>query len=383
MKNVKIMHCADIHLGSEIQSLGHLGVKRRAEIKQTFFEILHKCEEEQVQYLFIAGDLYEQAQPEPELVYEVSAELGKLTRTKVLIAPGNHDYITEHSHYRQEGVYPEHVFIFQGEWEVKEFPEDHLRVYGAGFTSMYRDTPFLRDSVERDESWIRIGVLHGDLVNQKGESRYNPITKQQIKNSGLHYLALGHIHQKTLITTEGSTSYAYCGCHEGRGFDELGEKGVYMGTVGQDGCNLVFVPICSRKYEQIEVDVTGVTGDAQAAEVVMNTIRQSVTNVSEEQLYKVILKGILEDGVLLHPEEIRVRMKEFYYVKFQDRTTLQVDYSLAAKEKTLKGIFVRNMLDKINELELKGKKKEADSCRLGLDIGWKAFGSEVKYREDT
>ena len=63
------------------------------------------------------------------------------------------------------------------------------------------------------------------------EARYDPIRKEEIAASGLAYLALGHIHKRTEPLTFGGTVCAWPGCPEGRGFDELGEKGFYAGTL--------------------------------------------------------------------------------------------------------------------------------------------------------
>ena len=56
------------------------------------------------------------------------------------------------------------------------------------------------------------------------DSGYGPISPGDIAASRLDYLALGHIHQASGLQREGSTYWAYPGCPEGRGFDELREK---------------------------------------------------------------------------------------------------------------------------------------------------------------
>lgn len=384
MNKVKIIHCADIHLGSEISSLGHLGMRRRAEIKQSFFDILQLCRQEEVQYLLIAGDLFEHAAPDKELVQEVAAEFARLDHTRVMIAPGNHDYFSEDSHYLKKEWYPDNVFIYKSTWECMDFPEDHLSIWGAGFSSMYQTVPLLKEnaSIHSNDN-IQLGVLHGDLVTAAKESSYNPITRQQIQNSGLDYLALGHIHMRTAIQKAGNTCYSYCGCHEGRGFDELGDKGIYMGEVFQGDCDLEFVTLCKRKYIQLEVDLTGAKNDTNAAEMVSLAIYEAAGRTgAQENLYKVILQGTLEDGVMIHIDELKAKLQEFYYIKFSDWLEIRADYEMLAKEKTLKGMFVKRMLGEIGLLEAKGRKKEALAYRQGLQIGLKAFNGEVKYRED-
>jgi len=59
VKQVKILHCADVHLGAELTTLGRSAVSRRAEIKKTFMNIFKLCKTEEIQLLLIAGYLKE------------------------------------------------------------------------------------------------------------------------------------------------------------------------------------------------------------------------------------------------------------------------------------------------------------------------------------
>ena len=77
-------------------------------------------------------------------------------------------------------------------------------------------------------------------------SDYNSVTPGFIESSGMDYIALGHIHKHTEIRRLGKTFYAYPGCPEGMGFDELGEKGVYIGEISKGGNSLEFLPTARR-----------------------------------------------------------------------------------------------------------------------------------------
>ena len=81
----------------------------------------------------------------------------------------------------------------------------------------------------------------------------------------------------------GKTFYAYPGCAAGRGFDELGEKGVLCGTVSEDGAEMRFVPMANRRYEILTVDITG--RDAALA------MEEALGKDCEKNIYRVILTG--------------------------------------------------------------------------------------------
>ena len=59
MNTVKIIHCADIHIGSADTSLGLLAQKRRLETLMTFERIINTAKENAVQIIALAGDLFD------------------------------------------------------------------------------------------------------------------------------------------------------------------------------------------------------------------------------------------------------------------------------------------------------------------------------------
>ena len=89
------------------------------------------------------------------------------------------------------------------------------------------------------------------------DSRYRAMTLKDVEQSGADYLALGHVHAFGGVQQTGRTFWAYPGCPEGRGFDELGDKGFLTGTVEPGQVKLTFVPFARRRYQWLTADVTG------------------------------------------------------------------------------------------------------------------------------
>jgi hypothetical protein len=65
-----------------------------------------------------------------------------------------------------------------------------------------------------------------------------------------------------------------------------------------------------------------------------------------------------------------------YFVKIKDSTEYKIDYQALSRETSLKGVFVKNMLNKIKE------NPNDNNLKKALKLGLKAFGGEVKYSED-
>ena len=83
------------------------------------------------------------------------------------------------------------------------------------------------------------------------------MTLKDVEQSGADYLALGHVHAFGGVQQAGRTFWAYPGCPEGRGFDELGDKGFLTGTVEPGQVKLTFVPFARHRYQWLTADVTG------------------------------------------------------------------------------------------------------------------------------
>ena len=166
-------------------------------------------------------------------------------------------------------AWPDNVHIFSSVGiESVALPDLGCTIHGAAFTTPQADRSPLMGFTAPQDGQVHLMVLHGDV---EGKGRYGPIDPADIAASGLNYLALGHVHACSGLQKAGDTWWAYPGCPEGRGFDETGDKGVLVVTVGDDPGDLTarFVPLAGRRYEIVEADVTGADTAAQALEAVL------------------------------------------------------------------------------------------------------------------
>ena len=226
------LHAADFHLDSPFHALPP---EQAAERRQA-----DTARQAQVDLVFLAGDLFDGQRARPETVqalYQVLEEL----EAEVFLSPGNHDPYSPTSPYGKF-PWPDHVHIFTQAAPARvEVPQLGAVVYGSAFTSLYRMDSPLAGFHAQEEDLAAFGCFHGDLSS--AHSRYGPITHNEIAASGLHYLALGHSHSASGLKRAGKTYYAWPGCPEGRGFDETGDKGVYLGQLEGGRVSLDFVPL--------------------------------------------------------------------------------------------------------------------------------------------
>jgi DNA repair protein SbcD/Mre11 len=385
LKQVKIMHCADMHLGAELKTLGRRAVTRRVEMKRTFMNILKLCQVENIQLLLIAGDLFDNVHVQENMLEEVRDGFASLTDTIVAISPGNHDPLTEDSPYLLKDFWPENVIIFKSKLEKFDIESLGVHLWGAAFTGTYEIMPLLQSSTipnvnngDYQDEFINICIIHGDFVAPKQKSNYNPITETQLRNSRMDYVAMGHIHKQTEVLKAGDTYYAYSGCPEGRGFDELDEKGVYLGTISKGLCRLEFKRTCQRMNVELHVDIAEALNSKMATDIVRDKMIAKYGESFSENLYKVILEGMISNNASIDCDVIKNELSEIFFVKIKDHTTIEVDFDTIDTETTLRNIFIRKMLERIND----AKPDQKESLNTALKLGMKAFSGEVKYNED-
>lgn len=380
MEQIKVLHCADLHLGAELTSVGEKSGERQGELLRTFRRIADLCRREEVDLLLIAGDLFEGSNVGLETVASVKSYLEGMD-TRVFISPGNHDYMSLDSPYA-EANWPENVHIFRGAREKVAWPEKKVTVFGAGFESTFVSRSFLSEALELDSQHTNIGIFHGEVITEGGGSRYHPISLRDIEGSGLDYLALGHIHKRTEILRSGQTAYAYPGCPEGRGFDELGEKGVYLGTVAKGRVELRFHGLSTRMFLAEEVDVTGLRTESEVERRILEVLKERHGKNHEAHFYKLTVTGQVAEEAMLPWDQIQAYLRErLHYVKILDQTEMALDLESLAEEITLKGLFLRRMLQRMKEEEQRGNTAQAELVRRAMHFGLKAFEGQVKLHD--
>ena len=90
---IKAVQMSDVHLGFQYNRLPEKSAKiRRQELMQTFRKGLQFAQTQQVDFLLMPGDIFDNPKPERSLVQDVRDALADIAPIRVMIAAGNHDY---------------------------------------------------------------------------------------------------------------------------------------------------------------------------------------------------------------------------------------------------------------------------------------------------
>lgn len=318
MDSIKILHTGDLHLCSPMLNMGDRANSRKGELLETFSNIIKLAEEEGVNAVLIAGDLFENSKPDDETLDFVSREFEKIDHIKIFMVLGNHDYALKYD-------FPPNVHLFKN--YIEKISVKNVDVYGVSFDGEHCNRCIIEGFTVDNTENINLLLVHGDV---RSNSLYNPVTAEDIKYSKVNYMALGHIHSHNGFEKAGSTTYSYCGIPEGRAFDECGEKGVVIAEVGKGYANCRFVPVCGRKFICKTVDVSDAEDNLQIAEKIASTLEGT------ENAYRIKLTGV--KNTFVDTDFIKKYLeKDYYYIETEDDTEEYSDDGYS-----LKSLFVKN-----------------------------------------
>jgi DNA repair exonuclease SbcCD nuclease subunit len=258
----QFLHTADLHLDSPLRGLARrehasadaiLGASRKA-----FENLIRLAIEEEVDFMVIAGDVYDRDWKDFEtaLFFRKGMHTLKEAGIRVYLISGNHDAA---SVITRKLSLPDNVKHFSSkEPETVEPEEWPVAVHGMSFPN--RGVP--ENLVPRYPAPVpgrfNIGILHTSLAGAEVHDTYAPCSVNDLVAKGYDYWALGHIHQPAVVRE--NPWIVYPGNIQGRHIRECGERGCRIVTVGDDlevlGCD--WHRLDEIRWARVEVDVGGI-----------------------------------------------------------------------------------------------------------------------------
>ncbi len=307
---LKFIHTSDLHLGKKfnIKSFSlKERAKRRQELWDSFDEIIRRAKIEEVQYLFIAGDLTEGEYIDYKSLNKISAKFKSIHDTKVVIACGQSDPCNINNMYEYI-EWPNNVYIVKNTETVSilNFPENNLCIYSMSWDNHIKNEktqPIYDISVDKDK--INILLLHCHIISQDKL----PVNIDVIKNK-FDYCALGGRHNYEQIIK----NVVYCGNPEPLSFGEDGEHGIIMGTLEKNNAEYSLIPMAKRKFitRKIELNIS------YGFNKILDLIKFSGDTFSNIKDYvRADISGQVNTDISM--DEIENEAKQFfYYIEFED-----------------------------------------------------------------
>lgn len=330
---ISFIHAAGLRLdGASAALTPPKAASRRREQQELPSRMADYVNKNGIRLVLLAGDVFDSPTPPRKAVDRLAEALGRM-EAMVFIAPGSRDWYGPSSPWAED-IWPENVCLFTRKaMSAVEIPDWKVTVHGAAFTGPEQGESLLSGFSAPADGHIHLGLLHGEF--EPSGAGCNPIRREDLAASGLSYLALGHSCESGAASA-GKTLCVWPGCIEGRSFDETGEKGFAQGAISGSGkITMSFVPFAKRRYEVLEVDVTGRT-PREAVEAALPTS-------TRRDIYRILLTGETGEAGADVKGLAEALSSRFYALDIRDQTRIAEDLWAQAGEDSLRGLFLREL----------------------------------------
>ncbi|MDA3918210.1 MAG: DNA repair exonuclease [Deltaproteobacteria bacterium] len=359
----KFIHTADIHLDSPLKGLEvheYAPVEEiRGATRRALDNLIDLAIEEEVNFILIAGDLYDGDWKDYNTGLFFSARMGRLSEAgiKVFIVSGNHDAASQ---LTKTLPLPDNVTLFSSKKpQFRKLDDIGVIIHGKSYSYRAVTENLASQYPQYDSNYFNIGLLHTSLTGHEGHENYAPCTLDDLKSKGYDYWALGHVHKRELISKE--PWIVFPGNIQGRHIKETGAKGATLVTV--EGGRII-------KVEALELDVLRWAvcqvdlSECETSENVYDVVRQALEHELDQVdgktlVIRLVLTGTCSvHGKLLDQTTQWIEGFRSIAVQFGDMWLEQVKFQTTRKVK-LEDMFgedtpIAGLLKSVQQIELDG-----------------------------
>lgn len=234
---IRFIHAADIHLDSPLRGLeaypGAPTERLRIATRQAFDRVVDLCLEEQVDFLIVAGDLFDTDVKDFHAALAAAAQLRRLDQADipVYLIFGNHDSREETTrHVPWPGTVT--VFDHKAPHTVRH-PKLPVALHGMSYPKREVTDNLVPRYPAPVAGCLNIGLLHTNAGGNSQHAPYAPCSVEELVGKGYDYWALGHVHDHAVLHAE--PHVVYSGNTQGRHARETGPKGCLLVTVQENG----------------------------------------------------------------------------------------------------------------------------------------------------
>lgn len=370
MRPFRFAHAADLHIDSPFRGLRDVDKRVSERLRESTFEayerLISLCIDEQVDFLVIAGDIYDGADRSVRAQLRFRDGMAKLSDAgiAVYVVHGNHDPLDG---WLSTMTWPENVHVFgpEPEWKtVTRDGEEIAEVQGVSFpTREVRENLVGKFSPPQRDGLFTIGLLHCNVGGNPNHDNYAPCTVDDLKLTGLDYWALGHVHTRQTLRKHGP-AIVYPGNIQGRHPNESGPRGCLLVDVDEEGgLQTRFQPLDVVRWEPAEIDISEIASldgledaiqqrmDDLAVKAEGRDVVCSVSLVGRGPMHTDLGRsGAIEDLLT----ELRATASESPWVwveRIADRTRPEFDMDSRSESDDFLGAVLRRMNETIDEPE--------------------------------
>jgi DNA repair exonuclease SbcCD nuclease subunit len=232
---MRFIHAADIHLDSPLRGLeaypGAPAERLRIATRQALDRVIDLCLDEEVDFLIIAGDLFDTDVKDFHAALAAAAQLRRLDKANipVYLILGNHDSREEMTRHVPWSV---NVTLFDDKRpHTVRHPSLPVALHGMSYPKREVTENLVPRYPAPVTDCFNIGLLHTNAGGNSQHAAYAPCSVEELVAKGYDYWALGHVHDFAVLHEW--PHVAYSGNTQGRHARETGPKGCLLVSVDE------------------------------------------------------------------------------------------------------------------------------------------------------
>ena len=297
----RFIHAADIHLDSPLRNLElryDAPVETiRGATRQAFENLTRTAIDQRVDFVVIAGDLYDGDWRDQQTGLFFARQVQKLVEAGIslFVIRGNHDAASVITKSITLPKNPDGSEVLIGTTQPERRRLDHLgaTIHGQSFGKRSEVENLAAHYPLADSDTFNIGVLHTSLAGAEGHDTYSPCTPAQLQEKGYQYWALGHIHQRGEHQAPGDAPIVFSGNIQGRHIRESGPKGcLLIDYTGREITQSTFVPLDVVRWELCDLDISEVESNSDLMDAFQDWLSEKLTELDDQLLVtRVVFSG--------------------------------------------------------------------------------------------
>jgi DNA repair protein SbcD/Mre11 len=292
------VHAADLHLDTPFRGVQQVSGEIASELREAslnaFDAIIDLTLERNAAFLLVAGDVYDGAIRGLRAQIRFREGLTRLADAGIptFVVHGNHDPVV--GGWSAVGTWPDAVTIFPSDHApVVEVTREGRRiatVQGISYATAETTENLSRHFSRPAGDGLHVGVLHCNVQGvAEGYANYSPCTIADLRDTGLDYLALGHIHQRRVLNGGvGERPWiVYPGNSQARSprRSEQEAKGAYVVHVEDSTVtSLEFVACDKIRYVDLDVSIEGCDDMGELSEMLEQSAREALSRADGRSL---------------------------------------------------------------------------------------------------
>lgn len=358
---MKLALFADVHLDSAFAWAPPAAARRRRQaVRDALARLVKTIQDERVDAVLCAGDLYEHERFRPDTGNFLHGLFASLDPVRVFVAPGNHDWLGPASIYERV-QWPPNVHIFRTDRLEAQRLGEEVTLWGAAHLRPAGTPGFLEGFRVRGPG-LHVALFHGSergWLAAQGEDKapHAPFHADQIAEAGLAHAFVGHYHNP-----RDHDLYTYPGNPEPLTFGEEGDRGLVIAEFGPGGrIERRRITVGSGEVADLSIDVTG----AATVDEVRERIRRALAG--RKGVARVTLSGEVEPEVTLHAAALEDAAQELDAVVVRIAgVRARYDIDAICSEPTVRGAFVRRVLGR-KDLDEEMRRRVLETGLRALD----------------